>query len=129
MLPSPDTFFPLNPSIVRIILKSLPLKILQHYRFRNLTELKGLCQCIIHSLIKQSNFKKNPAGTSQSNRSNDQAFILKTIITTVLTLSRPCFVPLNIFNFYSLISTKINLFQRNTNLDATAIFTSTTHRT
>ena len=63
---------------------------------------------------------KNQTVTIQTNRSNDHTFLLKTITTTVPTLSRPPLAPLNFADTYSLSSTTNNPFQTNTNLNATA---------
>ena len=52
--------------------------------------------------------------TYHSNKSNDQAFVLQAITTTVFALWRHSLVPLNISDANSLDSTDKKLFERNT---------------
>ena len=62
--------------------------------------------------------QNNQTVTNQSNRSNDQSLMLKTITTTVLTLSEHLLAPLKNAETYSLNSTNIKPLQTITNSNA-----------
>ena len=64
--------------------------------------------------------QNNQIVTNQSHRSNDQTFLVNTITTTVLTLSKPQLAMMRIADTYSLSSTNNIPFQTKTYSNATA---------
>ena len=70
--------------------------------------------------INSNQIQNNQTVSNGPNRSNDQTSILKTVTTTVPTLSRPPLVPLNIADTHSLSSTDSIPFPTITKLHATA---------
>ena len=73
--------------------------------------------------------QNNQTVANQSIRANDQTSLLKTIITTVPTLSRPPLTPPNFDDTYSLGSTINNPFQTNTLLSSNANQCQTLYQT